>query len=528
MVVFEQHYTVGGSTHVYKTKDYDFDVGLHYVGGKLDSWCSPFRLLYDWLSDGKLEWCRIADIYDVAYNETTRERLEFTGSPRANRTMILQQFPSLDPKALDWYLTMCRRARLVAYIAFAAKVLSPLATKIIWSIGFGSLYEKCCLGTTLDVMRSCGLPDDVIGAITYSYGDYGTPPSKSPFFIQAFMENHYDGGGFFPKGGSSSFAKTFVAAIQRCGGKVFAGAPVDKILTSKTMFGESCKATGVSVKGVEIRARKCVISDAGFTKTFDVQGDCMPLVDLVSGATQLSLVHRKEETPSFTPSPAFFYLFVGLNGSDADLGLVGQNIWHAQDWNHSSKLEELNSSATIEEALSSPPPMVFLSNESAKDPDFGIRRPGKSTVTIIAWTNPHWFEAFKATSHGNRGEQYERIKIKMTATLLDVLYHHFPLTKGKVSFAELGTPLSAQKYLGRSTGEIYNLDHTLSRFKDVKAQLALHPQTTIQDLFLTGQDVLAVSVEGATLSGCFTTCRVSTMALILAVPVAFACLWVAS
>ena len=170
MAVFEQHYTAGGSTHVYKTKNFDFDVGVHYVGGMMDRWYSAFRVLFDWLSDGKLEWSRIAEVYDVAYNETTGERLEFTGDPRGNRTTLLRHFPSLDPQALDCYLHKCRRARMVAYAAFVAKMLPPIATRILWKIGFGKLYERCCLGTTLDVMRSCGLPDKVIGAITYSYG----------------------------------------------------------------------------------------------------------------------------------------------------------------------------------------------------------------------------------------------------------------------------------------------------------------------------------------------------------------------
>ena len=355
-------------------------------------------------------------------------------------------------------------------------------------------------------------------------GDYGTPPAESPFFVQAYMENHYDGGGFFPKGGSSSIAKTLIAAIQRRGGKVFASASVEKILTTKRIFRNSYKATGVIVKGIEIHARKCVVSDAGFTKTFDVRGVNLPLVDLTSGAKQLALVHRKGELPPFTQSPSFFYLFIGLDGSDEKLGLLGQNIWHVVDWNHSSKLKELYATSTIEEALNAPPPLIFLSNVSAKDPDFGFRHPGKSTITMIAWTDSRWFDVFQNTLHGGRGAKYESIKAKMTITMLEVLYHHFPLTKGKVSFTDMGTPLSATKYLGRYMGEIYNLDHSLARFKDVNAQLALHPQTTVHNLFLTGQDVAAVSIEGATLSGCFTASRVSMFAFFIAIPVSIACI----
>jgi len=527
VVVFEQHYTAGGSTHVYKTKEFDFDVGVHYVGGQLDRYFSAFRMLFNWLSDGKLEWSPIDGVYDVAYNSKTGERLEFVGDPKENRNTLLAHFPSLHPSALDLYYSKCRKARLVAYMAFAFKVLPPMATKLCWKLGFGWLYKRYCLGTTWDVMKSCGLSDEVIGALTYSYGDYGTQPTKSAFFVQAFMENHYDGGGFFPKGGSSSIAKTMIAAIQRRGGQVYAGAPVDKIMTSTTCFGH--KATGVVVKGVEIHTRKCVISDAGFTKTFEIRGDALPLIDPIAGAHQLALVHHKEAEPPLSPSFAFFYLFVGLDGTDKDLGLRGQNIWHVSDWDHSKSADELFAVSNIEEAMAVQPPLVFLSNESAKDVDYCIRRPGKSTVTMIAWTAACWFDQFKDTAHGERGKSYEHIKEKMTCTLLEVLHFHFPLTRGRIAFTDMGSPLSANKYLGRVTGEIYNLDHTEDRFKTLNTQLALHPQTTVRNLYMTGQDVLAVSVEGATLSGCFTASRVSLLALFFAILVTFACLpWVIS
>ena len=32
VLIFEQHYTAGGFTHVFKRKDYEWDVGIHYIG----------------------------------------------------------------------------------------------------------------------------------------------------------------------------------------------------------------------------------------------------------------------------------------------------------------------------------------------------------------------------------------------------------------------------------------------------------------------------------------------------------------
>jgi all-trans-retinol 13,14-reductase len=280
---------------------------------------------------------------------------------------------------------------------------------------------------------------------------------------------------------------------------------------------------------VEIRAKKCVVSDAGFTKTFEICGATPPLIDPIAGAHQLALVHHKEVDPPLLPSLAFFYLFIGLDGTDNELGLLGQNIWHVADWSHDKNEAKLHSAASIEEATNLPPPLVFLSNQSAKDPDYSTRHPGKATVGMIAWTDARWFDQYKTTVNGERGEGYQDVKAKMTRALLEILHFHFPLTKGRIAFTDMGTPLSANKYLGRVSGEIYNLDHTENRFKTLNAQLALHPQTTIKNLYMTGQDVMAVSVEGATLGGCFAASRVSLLALLAAIPIAVACLpWVIS
>jgi len=443
--------------------------------------------------------------------------------------MLLKQFPNLDSRALDKYYQKCRYARLVASLCFVLKCLPPFITRVVWKLGYECLFRNVCLGTTLEVMRNeCGLPDDVIGAILYSYGDYGTPPAESPFFIQAFMESHYDGGAFFPKGGSTSIAKTLVAAIQRRGGKVFAASPVERILTKVDMWGRET-AVGICVHGVNVYTRRGVISGAGFTKTFGTGADGMPplVSDKGASAAQLALIHDSKDTSQspFKLSNAFFYLFVGLDGTDRELGLAAQNVWHLQNWDHDKLLQTLLNSDNIQEGLTTEPPLVFLSNESAKDPDYEKRHSGKSTVTMVSWTNPSWFREWSETKHGDRGKEYEAIKAKMTDMLVEILYLHFPKTKGKVAVTELGTPLSVNKYLGRTSGEIYNLDHTVSRFETLGAQLALHPQTSTKNLYLVGQDATVVSIEGATMSGFFAASRFSIYALLfVCLPVALSCL----
>ena len=294
---------------------------------------------------------------------------------------------------------------------------------------------------------------------------------------------------------------------------MFATSPVESILTKKARFSQGFRAMGVRVRGVDILVRKSVISDAGYSKTFGLAPNSSPLVNEEAGVSQ-----KKLNNFNMRPSPAFFYLCVGLDGNDAELCLPAQNVWHVKDWDHDAYMHDL-ASMEVAEFLKKDPPLVFVSNGSAKDPDYGQRHPGTATITLVAWTNPKWFDIFANSDHQHRNEEYANLKRVVTEKLLQVLYRHFPKTEGRVTIAELGSPLTANKYLGRATGEIYGIDHTVERFESLGAQLALHPQTTVQNLYLAGQDTLAVSVMGATLSGVFACARANIFAFaVLCIP----------
>ena len=44
MLVLEQHYVVGGTTHVFEDQGFEFDTGLHYIG--VDT-CNSLNMFLD-------------------------------------------------------------------------------------------------------------------------------------------------------------------------------------------------------------------------------------------------------------------------------------------------------------------------------------------------------------------------------------------------------------------------------------------------------------------------------------------------
>jgi all-trans-retinol 13,14-reductase len=99
--VLEQHYTAGGYTHSYDRAGYEWDVGVHYIGDVGAK--TRTRRLFDFLSDGKLEWAPMADEYDRFYigDKVFCAR----AGKREFRDNLVAQFPD-EERAIDEYMQL--------------------------------------------------------------------------------------------------------------------------------------------------------------------------------------------------------------------------------------------------------------------------------------------------------------------------------------------------------------------------------------------------------------------------------------
>ena len=112
-----------------------------------------------------------------------------------------------------------------------------------------------------------------------------------------------------------------------------------------------------------------------------------------------------------------------------------------------------------------PFPVVYISFPSAKDPDYLNRHPGTATIEIVAPAPYEWFEQWKGTTWGKRGEDYEQFKAELGERLMQHLYDKLPQLEGKVDYYEVSTPLSTDWFSGYQHGELYGLDHTPERLQ---------------------------------------------------------------
>ena len=257
-LLLERHYTPGGFTHVFRRRDYEWDVGVHYIG-EVHRQNSTMRRMFDYISDGVLEWADMGEVYDRLYFGT--RHYDLVKGTENFREAMKGYFPAVeDRKAIDQYLLRLQEATGSARGLFMTRLLPGLARKIAgpWLSRKAGAFAR---QTTREVLGGLTKNEELIGVLTGQYGDYGLPPAQSSFLMHATVAKHYLNGGAYPVGGSARIFETVEPVIEAAGGAVYVSAEVEKILVRQG------KAIGVRmVDGLEILS-PLVISSAGVEVT---------------------------------------------------------------------------------------------------------------------------------------------------------------------------------------------------------------------------------------------------------------------
>ena len=475
-LVLERHYEPGGFTHTFKRRDYEWDVGVHYIG-QVHQQGSTVANMFQYITDGSLKWAEMDEVYDRVF--IGEESFDFVKGTKNFIASLKQNFPDdEDQKALDNYMSTLKKATHSVRGLFMTRAMPKFLVKIIGGI-LARKSNPYRSRTTLEVLQSITKNKKLIAVLTGQFGDYGLPPGQSSFLMHAMLVNHYLNGGSYPVGGSGQIFKSIEPVIEAAGGEVFTNAEVKSILV------ENGQAIGVNMAdGVQIKAAK-VISSAGIHTTLNqlLQGEPLakPLANTIG---------------KLQPSTGHLCLYVGFKAPQSELKLPKTNFWvYPGNPDHDENMTNF-----IENPEKAELPLVYISFPSAKDPDFENRYPGRSTVEIRTLGDYAYFKQWEGTEWKNRGYEYESMKERFSQRLLAVLYKKLPQLEDKVDYYELSTPLSTRNFVNYQHGEIYGLAHDPKRF--LNKDLSVY--TPIKNLYLTGQDLVSCGVAGA-MMGAMTT-----------------------
>ena len=105
--VLEQHYTAGGYTHSYNRGEYEWDVGVHYIGDVGRPGHGMART-FEAIGDGSLRWEDMGEVYDRVH--IGADRYDFVKGRDAWQQRMGEYFPD-DHDAIARYLEMIDQAR---------------------------------------------------------------------------------------------------------------------------------------------------------------------------------------------------------------------------------------------------------------------------------------------------------------------------------------------------------------------------------------------------------------------------------
>ena len=473
VLVLEKHYVAGGFTHTFKRKKFEWDVGVHYVG-QVNLKNNLMRKTFDYISDGKLKWADMGDVYDQTIIEGTKYDIKKGRENQINQ--MIGYFPE-EEKAIRKYYDLVKTIGSTYTTFFSERTMPFWLSKTIGHFMRKKFY-KYSQQTTFDVLSSLTSNEKLIAVLCSQCGNYGLTPKKSSFAIHGMIVEHFLEGGNYPIGGASSIHKNLTKVLEENGGKIAIKADVKNIII------EGNKAIGVEMQNGDKLYASIIISNAGAHNTFN---------KLILKEQQKS--ENTFELNKIKASVSHVCIYVGLNGSDEELKLPKHNIWLYDNY----QLD--NSQEHHLQTKNSVSPVSYISFPSAKDPDWQKKHPGTATIQVIASFPYNWMKQWEEEKWQKRGDEYEKVKEEIKNKLLEKLYETLPQTKGKVEVCELSTPLSTKHFSNYSNGEIYGLEHTPERFN----LLQLRAKTNYKNLFLTGQDIVCVGVGAAMFSGLITS-----------------------
>ena len=125
VLLLERHYTAGGFTHIFKRKGYEWDVGIHYIG-EVQKENSIIRQLFDYISNNKLEWEDMGDVYDKII--IGNKPYDFVKGTQNFKDKIITYFPN-EKKAINAYVNLVFDANKKSKNYFLDKALNPFLVR---------------------------------------------------------------------------------------------------------------------------------------------------------------------------------------------------------------------------------------------------------------------------------------------------------------------------------------------------------------------------------------------------------------
>ncbi len=302
VLVLEKHFKLGGFTHAFRRKGYEWDPGVHYIGQMIPGFQT--RKMMDMVTGGGIKWHKLGPfterfVYEDFTFEVANDRKQFQAD-------LIAAFPD-EAKAIKKFFRELKAVWNWISRWYASKTLpAPLGTLLTLP------GRRRAMMTTKQVLDERFQDPRLKAVFSGIWPDYGTLPHASVFAIHGTTMHDFTDGGFYPIGGAQVISDHAAKTIEAHGGTCLVNHGVTEIIVKDN------KAIGVRAehKGsiFEFFATD-IVSNAGAYTTFG------KLVPPESAAKERAQLKRCEIGPSC------MILFLGLNADPRLYGFDEANYW---------------------------------------------------------------------------------------------------------------------------------------------------------------------------------------------------------
>lgn len=451
VLVFERHDLAGGNSQVFRRHhagaEYEFDVGIHYLGD-----CGPGGLLPT-----------ILTALGVG------DRLHFRPlDPDGFDTVT---FPDLElrvPAGWDAYRDRCvdafptERDAIHRYFDLLHAVARGSRDRMVPGVATPALDEWA--GRTLaELFAACGLGGRAAAALDHWSGLYAGAPSRTAVPMQALMVDHYMRGAYYPEGGGQVLPARLVQVVEAHGGEVRTLAAVERILV------EGGRVRGVRLADGEVVDAPLVVCGADHRRT---------VLDLVGREHWSRATIGWVERAVMTLGLVCAYVVV-----DTDLSDGPNTNYHVfPDYD----LEGMY--AALDAGDAGPASAAYVSIASRKDP--GNRHlcpPGHTNFQVMTLA-PRGYGFWGVQEGPAEGGRYRReaayrdAKAELTGRLLDAAEGVLGPLRDHIVHLETATPVSQERYTHSTGGTSYGYLHSPAQSGDHRPA----HRTEIEGLWLVG------------------------------------------
>lgn len=480
VLVLEAHDLAGGNTQVFRRShrvdgggrdDYEFDVGVHYIGD-----CGPgglFPSIFGSLGVG--DRIRFRSLDPDGFDTLEFPDLTFVVPAGWDRYLerLVEAFPD-ERAGVERVVTTLRTVADEG----RARALPGVETPTFDEWAFRPLSELFAEGE---------LSQRVQAVLDHWSGLYAGAPSQTAVAMHAGIIDHYMRGAYYPEGGGQMIPARLVQVIEAHGGEVRTLSPVRRILV------EGGRATGVEMEDGSVVASDVVISNADHTRT---------VFGLVGEQHWDPATVRWTREATMTLGLVCVYLIL-----DVDLaGGPNTNYFVFPTYETERLYEGLDAGGLdTDDGV-----FVYIAMASRKDPDNPHLCPAGQTNLQIMTLAPRgldWWGADRSPADGGRYRRdhtYLQRKDEITDLLIDAVQRvlgdqiETGSLREHIVFKETATPLSHSRYTRSTGGTSYGYVHS----PEQSGMNRPANRTEIDGLWLVGANTVSGhGVAGAMVGG---------------------------